>query len=52
MSFTGPGHRFAPATEVLSYGTSHLGISHHWTSAHAPVTLAPSSLTELVLRRA
>jgi hypothetical protein len=44
------GYRAAPSATVLSYGAGSHQISHGRTSVRGAVTLAPSSVTELVLR--
>ena len=46
------GYRGGPAVVVLSYGAASLGISRSRWSAGGVLNLAPSSLTELVLRPA
>jgi hypothetical protein len=46
------GYQAAQDATVLSYGASSHGISQSRTSVQGSVTLAPSSLTELLLRPA
>ena len=46
------GYRPAPAVAVRSYGAASHGIGRSRAAAGGDVSLAPSSLTELVLRPA